>query len=295
MLNRTGSGGLGISSFLALALVLGLVAASDFAMAAKGGKGGGQGGSGGDVPDLTRITVDQPANSPTLYPRIGWDLQATATVVNDVEWDYWDYRDAGVTGVDVDTDTYACRIDVSGGGRVKFFTTMKRPRWFTLDLTPNPYDPAPMGGYWDEDNQVMVIDPNGGPDIDAVYYGSEEIYRPEINPDTYIDNVKFTITLSEMFKKNVTRQELEIQIRKRGENGWVGSGWNLRSVNDLYVIPDPDFPDDPTWRTLTTLNPDSGFNDVAEFHLRYRGPDDDVSTVVGKYFIPLSWRMQLVR
>jgi hypothetical protein len=136
-----------------------------------------------------------------------------------------------------------------------------------------PTDPAPL------------VDENGeGPDIDSkVYAGAKG--DPDIDPDTFIDNVKTHIKLGAMFKNRTTRQPLDLSIRMRGQfGGWAPSAWSLHSVDDLYLLQDPN---DKDIRTLTTFDP-SGQTNADFFELRHQG------VTVGIYRIQLEWIMRIV-
>lgn len=114
---------------------------------------------------LARILFDD-------SPGIRWDGQDSCVdPVLDEAWDYWDYRDPVLT---LDPACIPCRIDVSGGGRLKFFTTGQRDRWLTLDFAANAaMHPDPY------------FDANGnGPNIDSKVYPGK-LYAPTINPNDW--------------------------------------------------------------------------------------------------------------
>jgi len=208
-------------------------------------------------------------------PRIKWDGQAACTdpILNEV-WDYWDYRDPDLTA---DPNCIGCRIDVSGGGRVFFFTATRFDRWLTLDLTPTEDDPAPF-----------VDETGDGPNIDFLVYPETDNAPPINEEDTFIDNVKGTISLPNMFKKRATRQPLDLTIRRFNSTGggWEPVGWSLHSVDDLYILDTAD----KDVRILTTVNPDdpSGESDADLFELWHEG------VTVGIYHIPLTWKMRII-
>ena len=101
-----------------------------------------------------------------------------------------------------------------------------------------------------------------------------------------MDNVKCTIPLDTMFKKNANRQPLDLTIRSYS-GGWSPSGWSLHSIDDLYITIDPQ---DENLRTLQTANPTdpSGETDADLFELRRDG------IAVGTYRIHLTWTMRIV-
>lgn len=228
-------------------------------------KGKPGGGGGKTEVRLARILfVDSPG--------IRWDEQSSCTdPILGETWDYWDYRDPVLN----DPACIPCRIDVSGGGRVKFFTTGWRDRWLTLDFRANSdLHPDP---YFDTEGN--------GPNIDAkVYPGT--LNAPTIEADDLIDNVKATITLSGMFKKTATRQPLDVTVRVYNEEGggWPGAGWSLHSQVDLYILDT----EDPSVRTLTTRNPVTEDQDAALFDLWNNG------VKVGTYYFPLEWEMRIL-
>jgi len=269
-----------------LILAAGLFALSDGALAKPpegkggGGKGGGGGGGGGGTTEITLARIQFVEES-----GIRSDGQATCTDVDlgDV-WDYWDIRDPVLVPDPDDPDgcgPFASRIDVSGGGRVKFFTT-EGSRWLTLDFSP-PFlpDESPFDLDGDQDGDGIP----DGPNIDDKVY-PETVDAPPINPDTFVDNVKATITMDSMFKKSGTRQPLDLTIRRGEGEGWGPAGWSLHSMSDLYIVNDPN---DKDVRTLTTRNPQTGEHDSAWFELWQNGE------TVGIYYFPLTWEMRMVR
>lgn len=226
---------------------------------------GPKGGEGKTEIRLARILhLDSPGIQSHTDAPSGWDP------MDEVLWDYWDFRDS-ILALNPERDP--CRIDVSGGGRVKYFTTGQRDCWLTFNFVETPGFPHPSPY-------------PGGPNIDQQVY-SGKLYAPEIDPDPMIDNVKTTITLSVMFKKNATRQPLDIPIRAWNEDGggWPGTGWSLHSVNDLYIWEDSE---DPDVRILTTMNPETMQHDATVFELWNNGQ------TVGVYQFPLTWTMRIV-
>lgn len=193
-----------------------------------------------------------------------------------VIWHYWDSRDPDFAS---DPECVGCRIDVSGGGRVDFFTATQRPRWLTLDLTPTADDPAPFN--------EPPFDATGlgtGPDIDSVY--DETIDGLPYNDDPFVDNVKGTIILPNMFKKSASRQAFDLTIRRFNPDagGWPPAGWSLHSIDDLYI----EETSDPDVRRLTTFNRQTGKHDACWFELWQNGE------TVGIYSMPLTWEMRIV-
>ena len=234
------------------------------------GKPGKKGGGNTEVRLARILFVDSPGirwdgASSCVDPVLGetWDY-----------WHYWDYRDPVLT---LDPACEPCRIDVSGGGRVKFFTATAFERWLTLDFRPNPDFPHP----------APYMDPAGnGPGIDTQVYPGTTNAPPTI-ADTFVDNVKGTINLDSMFKKNVTRHRLDLTIRRQqdGATGWGPAGWSLHSIVDLHIVDDPQ---DNDVRVLTTRNPQTGEQDAAFFELWQNGE------TVGVYYFPLTWEMRLI-
>lgn len=238
------------------------------AVEAKGKPGGGGGGGNTEIRLARILFVDSPG--------IRWDGQSSCwDPVFEEGWDYWDHRDPVLT---LDPDCEPCRIDVSGGGRVFFFTATRFERWLTLDFRPNPDVPHP-DPYVDADGN--------GPNIDADVYPAGTVNAPPVNADTFVDNVKATIALQAMFKKNATRHPLDMTIRVHDPDtgGWAPTGWSLHSIYDLYIVDDPD---DENVRILTTKNPQTGDHDAAFFELWHNGE------TVGIYYFPLTWEMRLI-
>jgi len=275
--NRVQPGSISVAGCLVLAIACCVLAISGTAMAKKPEKPGG----GKTSLRLGRIDF-------TYSPRIGWDGVAfceDGTRPADPIWEYWDQHDTELTEQNPVIPEDGVETSISGGGRLFFFTVgrvdvlpVQPDRWLVLDLTPVPgYDPAP---FEDENGEGLDID-------GEVYPGT--FNAPPIDTDPFIDNVKGTIALGQMFKKGATRQALDLTIRVRTteDGGWPPAGWLLHSVEDLYIIEDPD---DKNVRTLTTANPDdpSGDSDADIFELWQEG------VVVGVYRIPLTWTIRMV-
>ena len=138
---------------------------------------------------------------------------------------YWDQHDTTLTEQWPDNPEFGIETSVSGGGRL-FFLTIGRAgvldvqpdRWLVLDFTPAG---EPDG-----------FDDGAGPNIDYNVYSPEDRpWTPEINTNSYVDNVKCTIALDLMFKKNATRQALSLSVRRATPEGyWEPADWALHSV-----------------------------------------------------------------
>lgn len=261
-----------VTATLALVALCFTFGATDVAFA-KGRPGGG----GNTKIRLARILFVEESG-------IRWDGQASCSdPVLPEDWDYWDHRDPVLT-LDPVCEVFSSRIDVSGGGRVKFFTTGQRDRWLTFDFSP-PFGPneIPYDADGDQDGDGIP----DGPNIDVKVYPGTDYAPSLINPDTYVDSVKTTITLDTMFKRNATRQPLDITVRlfNAAAGGWQGAHWSIHSVLDLYIVDDPS---DPDVRTLQTMNPVTGQHDAALFELRHNGE------TVGFYEFPLTWKMRIL-
>lgn len=272
----------GVATRLALAALVWVLALSGTGFAGKPAKPPGGGDDGTASYSVARIYF---ANS----PRIKWDDQAFCMPLSrlgDPIWHYWDQHDTALAGQWPSNPEYGIETSVSGGGRLFFFTLgrigvlpVEPDRWLVLDLTPTGADPAP---YDDGDEETDY-----GPDIDTKVYPAGTLFAPPTNENTFVDNVKCTISLDVMFKKNTTRQPLSIQVRKPvPTGGWAPAGWSLHSVTDLYVV--QKVGGDKNVRTLTTTNPQTGESDAEEFELWNEG------VVVGRYCIPLKWIIRLV-
>lgn len=180
------------------------------------------------------------------------------------DWDYWDERDLALQC----SEGMQCRVDVSGGGRVKFGTAWQAddnsgsPRWLTLNFND--------GG-----------SSNQNPNIDALIYQDGYHNNPPVNPELGCDNVKTGIGLDRMFKNTATRQPLVISIVVSPDgDGWPPSGYSLRRREDLYIVETAD----PDVRTLKT-------GELEGERLADLVCD---GVVVGTYTMPLEWTMQLV-
>jgi hypothetical protein len=254
---------------LVVAAVWAMLAVPSSTLAKKGGNGGGN----------TNIRLAR------IYfldsPRIKGDGMECPDQ-DGVIWHYWDSRDPDFVS---DPECVGCRIDVSGGGRVFFFTATQRPRWLTLDLTPTADDPAPFN--------EPPFDENGlgtGLDIDSVY--DETIDGLPIDPNTFVDNVKGTISLPNMFKKTASRQAFDLTIRRFNPEtgGWPPAGWSLHSIDDLYI----EETSDPNVRRLTTKNPQTGKHDARWFELWQSGETAGSYTTVGIYSMRMTWEMRII-
>jgi hypothetical protein len=239
-----------VTACLVMATFWAVLATPETALAKKPDKPPGGGGGKTSI-RLARIDF-------TNSPRIQWDgVEACG------DWEYWDERDValGCTG------EMGCRADVSGGGRLKFFTIWQgdnnsgSPRWLVLNFGN------------------AIGDSNPNPNIDLLIYKSGYQNNPPIDPTSGLDNVKTVISLDRMFKKGATRQPLTISIRVNPDgSGWPPSGYSLRWRADLYITETAD----PDVRILET------------------GLDEDLAdlwhegVVVGTYRMPLEWTMRLV-
>lgn len=272
----------GITVAVVLAIAWPILVCHGTALAKKPSGGGGGGGNTGM--QVARIQFTDPS-------RINSDGQASCADGAGESWDYWDQFDTPLWTQCPDVlPEHGIETSVSGGGRLFFFTNgrsgvlpVQPQRWLALDLTPDPFDPDEVP--FDEDDDGIP----DSPDIDERVYPEGTVYAPETDARPFMDNVKGTIALDAMFKRNATRQPLDLTIRRfnAGTGGWAPSGWSLHSIDDLYITINPQ---DKDLRTLQTANPNdpSGSTDADLFELWRDG------VTVGIYRIPLKWNMRIV-
>jgi hypothetical protein len=248
---------------------LALIAATTVLAVTSTAQAAGKGGGGNTEIHLARISFGS-----------GDAIRSDGTACMDSEgaWDYWDWRDGALP----DDCEGGSTSDVSAGGRLHFGSInlqgtsgpSSSPRWLVLDFG----DLVPGTANSD-------IDPLN-PDIDALYEGG--IADPPYDPTPGIDNVKTFVILENMFKSGATQNFLVITIRycdDPDDCAAVPTGFELRWVELLSIVQDPD---DPDVRTLTT----DGTSALADLFL-----DHDLRTPpirVGRYVMPVHWSMRLV-